>query len=66
MCSGEDARIYGFGDMIGFGGYTGLAVRDGVAHPMWIDTRNPEGRLQEVYAARLDETAFKPWGTHGV
>ncbi len=56
----EDARIYGYGDTIGFGGYTALAVREGTAHPMWIDTRNPAGRLQEVYTARLDESAFKP------
>ena len=55
----EDARIYGFGDTIGFGGYTALAVREGTAHPMWIDTRNPAGQLQEVYTARLDESAFQ-------
>ena len=47
----EDARIYAFGDVIGYGGYTGLAVADGVAHPMWIDTSDPQGRRQEIMTA---------------
>jgi hypothetical protein len=54
----EDARIFGLGDVIGYGGYTGLAVRGGVAHPLWIDTRDPSGRLQEVFGARLAQSAL--------
>jgi ABC-type dipeptide/oligopeptide/nickel transport system permease subunit len=53
----EDARIFGFGDMIGYGGYTGLTVAGGVAHPLWIDTSDPAGRLQEVFGARLAESS---------
>jgi hypothetical protein len=47
----EDARIYAFGDIIGYGGHTGLAAKDGIAHPMWIDTDEIGG--QEIFAARL-------------
>lgn len=49
----EDARIFGFGDKIGYGGYTGLAVAGGIAHPLWVDTTDPAGRLQEIFGARL-------------
>jgi peptide/nickel transport system permease protein len=49
----EDARIFGFQDNIGYGGYAGLAVAQGVAHPMWIDTRDLGGRKQEVFTARV-------------
>jgi hypothetical protein len=56
----EDARIFGFGDKIGYGGYTGLAVAAGVAHPLWIDTTDPAGRLQEVFGARLPESSIGP------
>jgi hypothetical protein len=51
----EDARIFGFGDLLGYGGYTGVAVSGGTAHPLWIDTRDLGARLQEVFAARLEE-----------
>lgn len=54
----EDARIYEFGDMVGYGGYTGLAVSGGNAHPIWIDTRGEEGAQQEIFGARLKETAL--------
>ena len=56
----EDARIFGFGDKIGYGGYTGLAVAGGFAHPLWIDTTDPAGRLQEVFGARLPESSIGP------
>lgn len=56
----EDARIYGFGDLLGYGGYTGLAVTRGTAHPLWIDTRDLGAKLQEVFGARLEESAFTP------
>jgi ABC-type dipeptide/oligopeptide/nickel transport system permease subunit len=49
----EDARIYGFGDEIGYGGYTAVVAAHGVAHPLWIDTRNVDGRQQEVFSGRL-------------
>jgi ABC-type dipeptide/oligopeptide/nickel transport system permease subunit len=47
----EDARIYNYGDVIGYGGHTSLAAHDGVAYPMWIDTDEIGG--QEIFAARL-------------
>jgi hypothetical protein len=49
----EDARVYAFGDVIGFGGYTAVAAAGGVAHPLWIDTRDVGGNKQEVFGARL-------------
>jgi hypothetical protein len=49
----EDARVYAFGDIIGYGGYTGLAAAGGVVHPLWIDTRDLAGNKQEIFAARL-------------
>jgi ABC-type dipeptide/oligopeptide/nickel transport system permease subunit len=49
----EDARVYEYGDVIGFGGYTAVAAEGGVAHPLWIDTRDLAGNKQEVFAARL-------------
>jgi ABC-type dipeptide/oligopeptide/nickel transport system permease subunit len=49
----EDARVYLFGDVIGFGGYTAVAAAGGVAHPMWIDTRDLRGNKQEVFGAAL-------------
>jgi hypothetical protein len=49
----EDARIWGFGDEIGYGGYTTVAVADGDVHPLWIDTSDPNGRKQEIFSATL-------------
>ena len=49
----EDARIYGFGDEVGYGGYTAVVAAHGVAHPLWIDTRNLAGREQEVFSATV-------------
>ena len=48
-----DAEIYGFGDSGGWGGYPGVAADDGVAHPLWIDTRNLDANAEEILAARL-------------
>ena len=48
-----DAEIYGYGDSGGWGGYPGLAVEDGVAHPLWIDTRSLEANGEEILAARI-------------
>jgi ABC-type dipeptide/oligopeptide/nickel transport system permease subunit len=49
----EDARVYLFGDVTGFGGYTSVAAAGGVVHPMWIDTRDLHGNKQEIFAARV-------------
>jgi peptide/nickel transport system permease protein len=49
----EDARVYSFGDVIGFGGYTAVNAARGKAHPLWIDTNDRGGRKQEVFGATL-------------
>ena len=49
----EDARVYSFGDVIGFGGYTAVTATGGKAHALWIDTRDLGGRKQEVFGATL-------------
>jgi peptide/nickel transport system permease protein len=49
----EDARVYSFGDQIGYGGSTAVAAARGRAHPLWIDTSDPGGKKQEVFAATL-------------
>ena len=54
----EDARIYGFGDMIGFGGSTALVTHNGVAHPLWIATGGIDD--QDVFSARIEARALRP------
>jgi hypothetical protein len=54
-----DAEIHGYGDSGGWGGYAGLAVGNGVAHPLWIDTRSLKANAEEVFAARLSVKAFQ-------
>jgi ABC-type dipeptide/oligopeptide/nickel transport system permease subunit len=49
----EDARVYSYGDVIGYGGTTSLAAAHGAVHPLWIDTRDLGGRKQEVFGATL-------------
>ena len=49
----EDARVYAYGDIIGYGGTTSVAVAGGRVHPLWIDTRDVGGRKQEVFGATL-------------
>jgi hypothetical protein len=49
----EDARVYAFGDLVGFGGSTGVAAAHGTVHPLWIDTSDLAGRKQEVFGATL-------------
>jgi hypothetical protein len=49
----QDAVISGYGDSGGYGGYPGLAVADGVAHPLWIDTRSLAGNQEEVFGGIL-------------
>jgi hypothetical protein len=55
----EDARIFGFGDSGGYGGYPGLAVSGGVAHPLWIDTSNVDGNEEEIFGSTLSVRAFR-------
>jgi hypothetical protein len=55
----EDARIYGYGDSGGYGGYTGVSAAGGAAYPLWIDTRNVDARGEEVFGARLPARAFR-------
>jgi ABC-type dipeptide/oligopeptide/nickel transport system permease subunit len=49
----EDARVYAFGDILGYGGYTALTIRQGTAHAFWIDTRDLAGKKQEIFSATL-------------
>lgn len=49
----EDARIYGYGDSGGYGGYVGLAAAGGRVYPLWIDTRDVGGNQEEVFGATL-------------
>jgi hypothetical protein len=49
----EDARIFGFGDSGGYGGYVGVAAAGGLVHPLWIDTRDVGGNQEEVYGSTL-------------
>jgi hypothetical protein len=55
----EDARIYGYGDSGGYGGYTGLAAHGGMAYPMWIDTRDLNANNEEVFSARVPVKALR-------
>lgn len=55
----EDARIFGFGDSGGYGGYPGLAVSNGVGHPMWIDTRGVNANEEEIFGATLTRKALR-------
>jgi hypothetical protein len=36
-----------------YGDYEGLAVAEGVAHPMWTDSRELTSRAEEIYTTRL-------------
>jgi hypothetical protein len=49
----EDARIAGYGDSGGFGGYVGVAAAAGVVYPLWIDTHDVGGNQEEVFASRV-------------
>ena len=49
----EDARVYAYGDVIGYGGTTSVTAAGGGVHPLWIDTRDLGGRKQEVFGATL-------------
>jgi hypothetical protein len=49
----EDARIFGYGDSGGYGGYVGVAAAGGLVHPLWIDTRDVGGNQEEVFGSTL-------------
>jgi hypothetical protein len=49
----EDARIFGFGDNGGWGGYVSVTAAGGVAHPLWVDTRDLGGNQEEIFAGTL-------------
>jgi hypothetical protein len=42
-----------------YGYYQGLAVGDGVAHPVWTDTRDLDQLGEEIYTTRLTLADFK-------
>jgi len=43
-----------------YGVYQGLAVANGVAHPIWTDTRDVDTLGEEIYTARLSEAEVAP------
>ena len=47
----EDARIAGYGDSGGWGGYVGVAAANRTVHPVWIDTRDVGGNREEVFSS---------------
>ncbi len=42
-----------------YGYYQGLTAANGVAHPIWTDTRDVPSHAEEIYAARVTEAAFR-------
>jgi hypothetical protein len=51
-----DAIVFGFGDTVGYGGYTGVAASGGIVHPLWIDSHD-EGSQEEVFGSRIKASA---------
>ena len=45
-----------------YGDYEGLAVANGVAHPIWTDTRDLATLHEEIYTARLTESDIRGRG----
>jgi hypothetical protein len=43
-----------------YGDYEGLAVANGVAHPIWTDSRDLGTLREEIYTTALSETDLKP------
>ena len=56
-----DALVFGFGDTVGWGGYTGVAASGDIAHPLWIDTQE-QGKQEEVFGARIHASAAEADG----
>jgi hypothetical protein len=42
-----------------FGEYAGLAAANGIAHPIWTDTRNLAGRAEEIYTTVLTQAQLE-------
>jgi peptide/nickel transport system permease protein len=53
-----DALRAGFGDLIAYGSYPGVAAAEGVAHPMWIDARDRSNLDQEIVTARVPSASL--------
>jgi hypothetical protein len=49
----QDALIAGYGDSGGWGGYVDVAAAAGVAHPLWIDTRDVGGNQHEIFGSNV-------------
>lgn len=49
-------------DHRGYGDYEGLAVTNGVAHPMWTDSRDLSTLAEEIYTTRLTLADFRSSG----
>lgn len=49
----QDALIAGYGDSGGWGGYVSVAAADGVAHPLWVDTRDVGGNQEEIFGSNV-------------
>jgi hypothetical protein len=47
-----DAIVFGFGDNVGYGGYTGVAASGDAIHPLWIDSHD-KGNQEEVFGSRI-------------
>ena len=43
-----------------FGYYQGIAVANGVAHPIWTDTRDLGTLDEEIYTTALSEADLRP------
>lgn len=52
VASDESTRLADSGE---FGDYEGLSVNDGLAHPIWTDSRDLGARAEEIYTARVRE-----------
>lgn len=46
----------------GYGYYQGLAVANGIAHPIWTDTRDLSTLAEEIYTTRLTLADFRSSG----
>jgi hypothetical protein len=58
----DETREGAFGGQIGseYGDYEGLAVANGVAHPIWTDSRDLRPNNEEIYTTTLTARDFGP------
>jgi hypothetical protein len=54
---GADTGHHGFGRE--YGDYEGLAVANGVAHPIWTDSRRMRTLQEEVFTTTLSDASFR-------